>query len=292
MVVRLAQLVARADLDASKYVEGAKKVEQASRQMASGQTAAATAISKTQQRTTESAAAFDKFRRSIDPVYRAQQQLEAGAVRTRLALEKGQITAAEQAKAMQLLQARYNAAAASQGAVAGSVGGLIASYKSLAIAAGLAAAALGVREYIQAADVMTNLASRIRLVAGTAENAARVQEQLLDVANRTRVGFEGVVTLYTRLGRSADQLGISQERLIGFVETFSQALKISGASSAEASSTVIQLSQALASGVLRGAELNSVLEQGGRAATALADGLGVPVGKLKELGEQGAAGVG
>lgn len=151
--------------------------------------------------------------------------------------------------------------------------------------------ALGVglvaREFVQLADKATNLAARIRLVAGSAENAAKVQAELLAVANRTRVDFESVVTLYARLGRSADELGVSQSRLIAFTETFSQALKISGSSTAEANATVIQLSQALASGYLRGAELNSILEQGGRAAIALAQGLGVPIGELKKLGEQG-----
>ncbi len=154
---------------------------------------------------------------------------------------------------------------------------------------GLAAVGAGlvVRQYVQLADASTNLAARISLVAGSGENAVRVQKQLLDIANRTRVGFEGVVTLYTRLGRSADELGVSQERLLRFTETLSQAMKISGATNAEASATVIQLSQALASGQLRGAELNSVLEQGGRVATALAEGLGVPIGALKKLGEEG-----
>lgn len=287
MTVRLAQLKATAELDAAKYVAGAKKVEEAGKRMASSQTQTAAAMSKTQARAVESARAFDKFRASVDPAYRAQVQLEQGAIRAKLALEKGQITANEYSRTMGLLQARATAAAGAQGAVAGSVGGLIAQYKALAIAAGTAVVALGVREYIQAADVMTNLAARIRLVAGSVDQAASVQDKLFEAANRTRVGIEGVVTLYARLGRSADQLGVSQEQLLEFTESFSQALKISGASTAEANSTVLQLSQALASGYLRGAELNAVLEAGGRAATALADGLGVPIGELKKLGEAG-----
>lgn len=153
----------------------------------------------------------------------------------------------------------------------------------------IAAAGVGIaaREFIRLADAMTNLNSRIRLVTGSFQQAAIIQGRLLEIANRTRTDFESVGALYARLGRSADELGISQSRLLGFTETFSQALKISGATSAEAGSTILQLSQALASGYLRGAELNAVLESGGRAATALADGLGVPIGKLKELGEQG-----
>ena len=140
---------------------------------------------------------------------------------------------------------------------------------------------------IELADAMTNMQSRIKLVVGSTDEAAATQQKLLDVANRTRSGFEAVGALYARVGRSADALGLSQERLIAFVETFSQALKISGASSAETESTILQLSQALASGRLQGAELNAVLEAGGRAATALADGLGVPIGQLKKMGEQG-----
>lgn len=143
------------------------------------------------------------------------------------------------------------------------------------------------RGTIGMADAMTNMRSRIMLVTSSTEEAAAVQQRLLDVANRTRTDFAAVGTLYARLGRSADELGISQERLIGFVETFSQALKISGASAAEAESVTLQLSQALGSGQLRGEEFRSMMENGGRAAKALADGLGVPIGTLRELAEEG-----
>jgi len=143
------------------------------------------------------------------------------------------------------------------------------------------------RGTIGMADAMTNMRSRIMLVTSSTEEAAAVQQRLLDVANRTRTDFAAVGTLYARLGRSADELGISQERLIGFVETFSQALKVSGASAAEAESVTLQLSQALGSGQLRGEEFRSMMENGGRAAKALADGLGVPIGTLRQLAEEG-----
>jgi tape measure domain-containing protein len=168
------------------------------------------------------------------------------------------------------------------------------SLKSISGAANLAKTAFAAiafgnvtRSTIQLADAMTNMRSRIRLVTDSTEEAARVQQRLMNVAARTRTDFAAVGSLYARIGRSADELGLSQERLIGFTETFSQALKISGASTAESQSTILQLSQALASGRLQGAELNAVLEAGGRAAKALADGLGVPIGSLKKMGEQG-----
>lgn len=178
--------------------------------------------------------------------------------------------------------------------VRGSSAKINSSLKSISGAANLAKAAFAAiafgnvtRSTIQLADAMTNMRSRIRLVTDSTQEAARVQQRLMDVAARTRTEFSSVGALYARIGRSADELGLSQERLIAFTETFSQALKISGASTAESQSTILQLSQALASGRLQGAELNAVLEAGGRAASALADGLGVPIGSLKKLGEQG-----
>jgi len=110
------------------------------------------------------------------------------------------------------------------------------SLKSISGAANLAKTAFAAiafgnvtRSTIQLADAMTNMRSRIRLVTDSTEEAARVQQRLMDVAARTRTDFAAVGSLYARIGRSADELGLSQERLIGFTETFSQALKISPA---------------------------------------------------------------
>lgn len=168
------------------------------------------------------------------------------------------------------------------------------SLKSISGAANLAKTAFAAiafgnvtRSTIQLADAMTNMRSRIRLVTDSTEEAARVQQRLMDVAARTRTDFAAVGTLYARVGRSADELGLSQDRLIGFTETLSQALKVSGATTTEAQSAILQLSQALGSGQLRGEEFRSLMENGGRAAKALADGLGVPIGALRDLAFQG-----
>ena len=168
------------------------------------------------------------------------------------------------------------------------------SLKSISGAANLAKTAFAAiafgnvtRSTIGLADAMTNMRSRIRLVTDSSEEAARVQQRLMDVANRTRTDFAAIGTIYARVGRSADELGLSQERLIGFTETLSQALKVSGATTIEAQSAILQLSQALGSGQLRGEEFRSLMENGGRAAKALADGIGVPIGALRELAFQG-----
>jgi tape measure domain-containing protein len=70
-------------------------------------------------------------------------------------------------------------------------------------------------------------------------------------------------------------------------ESISQALRLSGASATEAQSSLLQFGQALASGVLRGEEFNSVVENSPRLAQALADGLNVPIGRLRKLAEEG-----
>ena len=83
-------------------------------------------------------------------------------------------------------------------------------------------------------------------------------------------------------------LGVSQNALLGVIQTISQAVTISGGSAASAQAALVQLSQGFAAGALRGEELNSVMEQTPRLAQAIADGMGVSVGKLRELGQAGA----
>src|SRR5574338_476149 len=81
--------------------------------------------------------------------------------------------------------------------------------------------------------------------------------------------------------------GSLRHRALSLTERISQALRISGASATETQSALLQFGQALASGVLRGEEFNSVVENSPRLAKALADGLNVPIGRLRKLAEEG-----
>lgn len=143
------------------------------------------------------------------------------------------------------------------------------------------------REYIQLSDQFATLNARLRLVTGSAQEYARAQSALFDIANRTRTDIQGTADLYVSLSNSTQALGVSQEEVLGVTETINQALQVSGANAQAAAAALTQLGQGFASGVLRGEELNSVLEQAPRLAQAIADGLGVPLGKLRELGQQG-----
>lgn len=168
------------------------------------------------------------------------------------------------------------------------------SFTGLGAAAGLAAravAAIGIAasvgEFIRMADASTNVASRLGLVTSSAAELASVQQRLFQVAQSSRVSFVDLVGTYSQLARSTKDLGVSQDALLGVVNTVSQAVTISGGSAESARAALTQLSQGFAAGALRGDELNSVMEQTPRLAMAIADGLGVSIGKLREMGAAG-----
>lgn len=165
--------------------------------------------------------------------------------------------------------------------------GLGTAMKAAAVAtAGLLAAA-GVRKIFDLTQSYTALQNRLRVVTSSEDELKRVTNELFEISERNRVSVESTTEVYSRLAMSADELGLSQDRLLGFTESLGQAVQISGASSAEASAGLIQLSQAMASGTLRGDELNSVMEQLPVVARTIADGLGVTIGELREMGAEG-----
>ncbi|CAO3351966.1 tape measure protein [Azospirillum melinis] len=181
------------------------------------------------------------------------------------------------------------------GRVDGSVRRASSSFDALGSAAGRVAGvvagiglAQGAGEAIKAADAWSLSASKIALYAGAGEKAVAVQEQLFQAAQRARSAMEPTVGLYTSLADAALTMGKSQGQVIRLTETISKTFKISGTEAGTAAGALVQLSQAMASGVLRGDEFNSVMEASPRLAKALADGLGVPRGSLKSLAEQGA----
>lgn len=152
--------------------------------------------------------------------------------------------------------------------------------------AGISLGALAL-EAVRMADAFTGVQSQIKLVTSGTTEAVRVQQQLFEVAQRTRQSFTDLAGTYTSIARAAAETGVSQDRLLKLTETISQAVQISGSSSESARAALVQLGQGLASGALRGEELNSVLEQTPRLAQAIAQGLGVSIGELRKLGEAG-----
>lgn len=140
----------------------------------------------------------------------------------------------------------------------------------------------------QLADTYTRLQNRLRTVTSGQEQLTEVTGKLFEISNRTRSSFESTTELYARMANSAKELGVSQAELLNFTESLNQAITLSGASGAEAEAGLMQLSQGLASGALRGDELRSVLEQLPGVADVIAKSLGVTRGELRQLGADGA----
>lgn len=144
-----------------------------------------------------------------------------------------------------------------------------------------------VRNFLDTADAAKQLTGQLKLVTSGADDLRETQQKLFELAQRTRGSLEGTVELYTRLSRGTRELGTSQDDLLKVTEAVNQAIVISGSSASSAQAALIQLSQGLASGTLRGEELNSVMEQTPRLAQAIAEGMGITIGQLREFGKQG-----
>lgn len=158
-------------------------------------------------------------------------------------------------------------------------------------AAGSALAALGVgavaREVLRMTDAFKNMQGSLALVSISTANASESFQKLLAMANNTGSSLESTVSLYTRLANATRGAGYTQEQMLNVTDALNKAFVISGATMQEASNAAIQLSQGLASGTLRGEELNSVMEQGPRITRALADYLGVTNGEIRKLAAEG-----
>lgn len=152
--------------------------------------------------------------------------------------------------------------------------------------AGIAVAALA-KEVGSYADAWTLAENKLASAGVASDRLAQTQERLVGLALDTRTSLESTVDLYARLTRSTQELGVSQEAVARATEIAQKAFKASGQTTAEATSSVIQLGQALGSGVLQGDELRAIRENSITLAQAIAKEFGVSVGELKKLGEEG-----
>ena len=150
---------------------------------------------------------------------------------------------------------------------------------------GYAQAASG--NIIKYADSYTELGNRIRLVTKNNEEFAKANAAVFDISLKTNQAISSTSQIYQRFAQNADTLKISQQKISELTETVSKAVAISGASNAASEAALTQFSQALASGVLRGQEFNSVMEQTPGLAKALADGLGVTIAELRKMANDG-----
>lgn len=140
----------------------------------------------------------------------------------------------------------------------------LASIKSSAMGlAGAFAGAFATSELIHYADTWNQLNGRLRLASTSTEDYSTAQRALMDISQRTGTSLEANSGLYSRIASSLRDAGYASKDVAAVTETVATSLKLSGASTEEASSVITQLSQALGSGVLRGEEFNSIMEMVG-----------------------------
>ena len=163
--------------------------------------------------------------------------------------------------------------------------------KGVAQAAAAAGAAFGTFKGVQAitkaADEVRNLQGSFTALLGSSERASDMMLRVFNVIDRTGAPLEAVAGATQRLAIAMTAMGASNAQIETLAETFIKLGKVGGASAAETAAGLQQLGQALASGKLGGDELKSIRENAPLVAEAIAQGMGVTTGKLKELGEQG-----
>lgn len=146
---------------------------------------------------------------------------------------------------------------------------------------------LASKQMAEFADASSKIQAQLKLATRESGSFAKAQEDVRRIAAGTLSDLGAVASLYAVMTRNSASLGATQEQVARATDTVTKAFKVSGASTEEASAATRQLSQALASGTLRGDEFNSIMENGPRLAKLLADSLGVPIGKLREMSQEG-----
>lgn len=165
------------------------------------------------------------------------------------------------------------------------------SMDSLSVAtralAGHMAGLVTVGAAISKMDEYTGLQNRLKLVTTNQVELNKATEDTFRIAQKTYSTWNSVLQVYQRFSDNAKTLNLNMDETARLTETVSKAVAISGASAEAADAALVQFGQALASGTLRGEELNSVMEQTPALAKAIAQGMGITVGQLRSVAAEG-----
>jgi tape measure domain-containing protein len=165
------------------------------------------------------------------------------------------------------------------------------SMNSMSVAArqlaGYLAGVVTVGTAIAKVDTYTGLNNKLKLVTKSQSELNTAMNDTFKIAQNTAQAWDSVAQIYQRFSDNAKRLNITQAKTAELTDTVAKAIAISGGSAASAEAALVQFSQALASNVLRGEELNSVMEQAPGLAKAIAQGMGITVGQLRSVAAEG-----
>lgn len=191
---------------------------------------------------------------------------------------KDQADAAEKAsKSTKELSDNQKNAISSADALASAVKRLAASYLSIQ----------GLKKAVDLSDGLVSTRARLDRMNDGLQTTQQLETMIYQSAQRSRGNFMDTMGLVSQLGTMAGSAFGNTKEIVQFAEQLNKQLALSGASGQAAQAAILQLEQGLASGVLRGDELNSVMEQAPAIARSIADYLQVDMGKLREMGAQG-----
>lgn len=180
----------------------------------------------------------------------------------------------------QLLEMNTTSRQATAGADAllGKLKSLVATYAGMQ----------GIKSLVGLSDTMTQTTARLDMMNAKFKDTENLNQRIYESAQRSRGSYQATADMVAKLGNLAGDAFNSAQELVDFAEQLNKQITLSGASTQAADAAMLQLTQAMSSGTLRGEELNSILEQTPTIAQSIAEYMGVSVGTMREMASEGA----
>ncbi|MEO1815247.1 MAG: tape measure protein [Acetobacterium sp.] len=217
---------------------------------------------------TASAGAFDMKSMAMA----RSEMAKAGA-----AMKQFEKSVEEAEKSQKEFNSTAKASTSSMGGLIGKVGALAAGYMSLQAIQGV----------MDMSDTYSQTTARLGLMNDGLQTTAELQTEIFNAANDSHASYQSMSDMVSKLGLMAGDAFSNNDEIVDFAEQVSKQFVISGASAGETSNAMLQLTQAMASGVLRGDELNSIFENSPTLIQTIADYLGVPIGEIRNMASEG-----
>lgn len=202
------------------------------------------------------------------------EQARAQAAASKAAAEAVRLETAELKK----LKAEQDLTAKSTNSLVSSIKNMVGAYVGMQTLTG----------FVNLSDTMTQNTARLNMMNDGLQTTAELNQMIYESAQRSRGAYQDTADMVAKLGTLAGNAFNSSQEVVDFTEQLNKQITLSGASAQTASGAMLQLTQAMASGVLRGEELNSIMEGLPTVAQTIADYMGVSTGQMKELASEGA----
>jgi len=167
---------------------------------------------------------------------------------------------------------------------ADAAGNWLSTIKNVAV--GIGAVKLA-KSFIETSDEMSQISAKLNTINDGAQTTAQLEEMIYQSAQRSRGSYADTAQLVAKLAMNAKEVFSSNTETVAFAENLNKAFQIAGASAQEQASVILQMSQALSGGILRGQEFNAVMSGAPNVIRMIAEYMGVSVGEMRNLAAEG-----